>query len=137
MIKLNFHLQRDAILNMEVYKYRCDKLSCTNCMSKVSTKGVGVEEHPVNCRPVLIIKSPDRLTPGTLIVEKTHESGNVPQQDVPRLRQTLQHLLNFKYWMFTSWYIVGMKFLINYFSLTKVLSNASVMENLRTLFSDI
>lgn len=58
-------------------------------MSKVSTKGAGVEEHPVNCRPVLIIKSSDGLTPGTLILENTHESGNVTQQDVPRLRQTL------------------------------------------------
>jgi len=38
--------------------HKSGELPLTYCMSKVSTKGAGVEEHPVNCRSV---KSPSRL----------------------------------------------------------------------------
>lgn len=48
--------------------HRSVKLPYINCTSKVSIKGAGVEEHPVNCRSVFI-KSRDRLTPGILILE--------------------------------------------------------------------
>lgn len=65
--------------------HKSGKLPRTNHVSKVSAKGAGVEEHPVNCRAVFT-KSPDRLTPGTLILEiqvnqdpsrMSHDSGKL------------------------------------------------------------